>query len=72
MKRQRAEMVHVFSSEVLSSDWTPTISQEEMDEANERLEQAFVQYRWRWLGHACNLCGSVTLHAEAHTLNVAA
>jgi len=72
MQRKKAELVHIVSAEVLQPGWTPTISQEELNEANERLKVVHNQYRWRWLSHACNLCGSVTLHAEAHTLNVAA
>jgi hypothetical protein len=60
----------MFSAEVLQPGWTPTISQEELNEANERLEVVHNQYRWRWLGNVITLSGSVTLHAEAH--NVAA
>ena len=70
MQRKKAELVHMFSAEVLQPGWTPTISQEELNEANERLEVVHNQYRWRWLGNVITLSGSVTLHAEAH--NVAA
>jgi hypothetical protein len=59
MKNRKAELVHMFSAELLSPGWTPTISQEELDEANQRLEDQHI-----------NLCGAITLHAEA--LNAAA
>jgi len=70
MQRKKAELVHIVSAEVLQPGWTPTISQEELNEANERLEVAHNQYRWRWLRNVITLSGSVTLHAKAH--NVAA
>jgi hypothetical protein len=63
----------MFSAELLSPGWTPTISQEELDEANQRLEDQHILYRWRWLDlnqKVINLCGAITLHAEA--LNAAA
>lgn len=70
MQRKKAELVHVVSAEVLQPGWTPTISQEELNEANERLKVVHNQYRWRWLGNVITLSGSATLHARTH--NVAA
>ena len=66
MERSKAELVHMLSCKVLSPDWNPTISQQELNEANRRLEEQHVQYRWRWLNQKIiSLYGSATLHIEA-------
>ena len=71
MPKRRAELVHQFTAEVLEPNWTPTIDQEELDEANERLEADNNQFRWRWLHNVITLSGSVTLYAKAHNATAA-
>lgn len=71
MQKRQAELVHQFTAEVLEPNWTPTIDQEELDEANERLEADKNQFRWRWLHKVITLSGSVTLHAKAHNATAA-
>jgi hypothetical protein len=73
MEKRKAILVHIFNSRALSPDWTPTISREELEEANENLENDLNLYRWRWVDleeDVVNLTGAVCLHAEA--INVAA
>tara|TARA_E500000331_G_scaffold282967_1_gene276798 strand:+ start:837 stop:1058 length:222 start_codon:yes stop_codon:yes gene_type:complete len=73
MRKGKAELVSMFSSKALSPDWTPTITEDELLEANQNLETQLVPYRWRWLDlkeRVVTLAGAAYLHAEAH--NVAA
>ncbi len=61
MERKRAVMVHVFSAEVLDPDWHPTISEDELIEANHNLEKDHVQWRWRWMDRVTNLAGAIEM-----------
>jgi len=68
MERHKAELVHTFTAEVLQPGWTPTISQEELDNANVRLEACHNQYRWRWRQKMSSLRGSVTMQDLTHNV----
>jgi hypothetical protein len=66
MQRYRAILVDFTTSQPLCGDWTPTILPDEIEEANQRLQQQQSCYRWRWLDRVTTLHGSVTMHAAAH------
>lgn len=58
---KKAMLVHQFTSQQLQPGWTPTITAEELAEANIRLAALNNQYRWTWVPRVTTLNGSVTL-----------
>ena len=58
---KKAMLVHQFTSQELQPGWYPTISSEELVEANRRLAAIDNQYRWTWVPRVTTLSGSVTL-----------
>ena len=58
---KKAMLVHQFTAQELQPGWTPTISSEELVEANNRLAAIDNQYRWTWVPRVTTLNGSVTM-----------
>jgi hypothetical protein len=47
MAWQRIQLCHIETGEPLSSQWTPTATESELQDANRSLEQRSVPYRWQ-------------------------
>ena len=58
---KKAMLVHQFTAQELQPGWTPTISADELVEANRRLAAIDNQYRWTWVPRVTTLNGSVTM-----------